>query len=273
METLKFVINNIYPSYLKYHTDSNACELVCMVHQDLDDLYAFISTDIHFYRQSKFKDGSMISLIGKDINDVLFNKHTYNSFKCNFDIFDKKDINSNHKYYYTYKGNCLDEEVKILIPRHNFVRIKYLIESIKIYGGFPKSSSFMFSHDKINFIKIDDVDLEGSRISEVFEENGEPFTEIQNVFILKYGGKEYHLKDLMIVNGSYSDSKCLKRRAPDFLFDKVYIYDFAMKMIDEYNNEVMFIVFDKDKQCTNVFSISDENLMYKLSSEYVIKNK
>lgn len=270
MESNKFIINNICPVYLKFYTNSDACELVCMIHQDLGEKYAFTSTHISFNQPSKIKAGKIINLVGKDIDNVLQKRHTENSYKCSFVV--REDLGEKSPYYYAYKGDCFDgnRSIRFLIPRYNYIRIKYMIEIIKLNGGFPKSAAFIFNHDKMTFIKVDSLSLEGSRVKAVYQDREGYFSEIESVFILKCGAKEYHIKDIITVQEDINIPVRLHTPAPDFLFDKVYTDDHAVR-IGEYGSEIMFLIFDIDNQGTTVFIISNKEDMDKLTKNYIIK--
>jgi len=261
-----FIINTIFPISLKYNSDKETCELVCIACEDIDEKAIFISTRINLFYIGKFEPGTKINLIGKEYNTIITKKNIHNSFTCNFEDSKRMDEKSS---YYTYDGKSLNnDDIMFLAPRPNHVRIMYTLESIKLNGGFPKESSFIFKYNEIMFIKVDEVKLECSTVNKIFYYDEKPYSEILNVFIFRSGPKVYHAKDIITVEGECGKN-ILRTPGPEFLFTKVYTDDCGTRLMN--NNETMFLVFDKEKERTMVFVIDIEDDIRKFSKEYIIK--
>lgn len=267
----KFIINDIYPIFMNIVSEYE-CILISLAHQVLDDRYLYIENVIRFKNKSLLKPGTKIRLVNDDIKKLMGEKNETNTFYTSFNCYHDE---TESKYYYTFKGsnyhglNCMT----FFAPRQSYIRIKYMLEIVTENGGFPKSSSFIFTHKKMNFIKIEEIELEGSKVMQVDYNTTYSMTmsTVKNAYKFRCGGKWYPVIETMLIPKELSDHD-LRIPVPEFVFTSVYVdkKDAVRLVID--NGDIVFLIFnDHDDNETTVFIVPKELEIQKLSPRYIVK--
>lgn len=263
MERNKFSISNIYPLLL-YVVSKDEAVVVNLLYQELDEEHLYSETKIRFSHPTSLDVGAKINIAGYDISDILRKKTGNNTIFSGFNSIS----DANNRYYYKCLGYAQDNtEVDLLIPRHTYVKIKYLVYSISIHGGFVKSARPMFTMDKLNFIRIEKLELYGSRVMD--HKNG--ISILKNAFTLYCGPKKYTVVESIGITKDI-DNLDLRIPAPEYVFTKVYVdqKEVDRLYLDE-NNEILLIQFNDDE--ITIYTIHNEDDIHKLSTEYLIKEE
>lgn len=270
MEFKKFIANNIYPVLLSIVNPTKAV-LICMLYQELDEQRTYTETVIEFTNISPFKPGSKFNLIGKDLNEIASKKNKSNTVITTFKEF--PEITPD--YYYLTKGmNGNGGYIDILIPRPEFVRIKYTLDSIIINGGFPKSTSYIFKYRKMTFVKVEKAELEGSKVTEkkVNKNIDSQVSVIKSAYKLTNGPKTYHVVETIGLSRDIED-KDLRIPVPEYVFSKVYVDIDEVSRLTLEDGELLLVQINKNspQDTITVYSIQDSSNQEKFSPKYFIK--
>ena len=276
-----FTVSDIYPLLIDFHSQKEIF-ITSMGYISVLDQYIYIYTKVLTTNVTRSNRGTL-NLIGSEINRVLKDiaNHEEDIVYCDFNIIDAQPS----AYYSFASTNKLGNKFNVQISRANYIRMRFLIDSIAYNGGYTKSAKFIFERKNINFIKIDSVKLEASRVinvlssslftpntrRDIYDKYYPTITHIQNIFIFKSGPKTFKISDNINVFGIY-ETKDLRIPAPEFVFDNSLALEDAIML--KLNSELLYIVFDSNNDnTTTIFVINDSDNIEKFSAKYIINKE
>jgi hypothetical protein len=272
MEHRKFIINKAYPLMLNVISKKQAI-LTCLLYQDLDEKNIFSETVIEFSHFTMLDINARFNLIGKELKDIIKNKSKTNSIITTFVAV--PDLEMDTSYYYKCRGStAISETVDLLIPRAEFVKIKYMLDSIVVNGGYPKTTNEIFKYKRTEFVKIDKIELEGSKVinkkyNRYLDSN---VSVIKNAFKMKCGPREYSVVETLGIAKDIDDID-LRIPAPEFVFSKVYKDTDEVTRLTLDDGEIVLVQINSSdtRKHITVYTIEDYRNIDRLSINYLLK--
>ena len=278
----RFVLNHIFPIYIRDTKDPNSFILTFYCRQDYDDSYIFLEIMLtesipeiniknlseNFLNENfgKFTD-KYKTLIEeakeseqKYVTDLHFIENK--EFKTYFSCFGVRAIDSRHNRY-----------LDLFIPRDNFIRIRKFLKTIDIYGIRESDIQEIFFSSKYHNIKFYNITKIVFDASEYYDQDSKYLEEHHKFGVMKRIISHYTMyseveKFRMNVASFYPINQNDKLLKPLHysIYEPTYSKDYMI--IDSFlGNEYLYIIYDinwnkkEKKSCLYALKLTPEQYM------------